>query len=68
MTPSLKQEDLVGRHRYDEELPDLVVTLWYLPKESTPDEAQSLKDEFLRQVCKFLLSQGKLFDIKNTIL
>jgi len=43
------EEDLMGRLLYDETLPDLVVTLWYMPSEGAANQPSNLRDEFLRQ-------------------
>ena len=51
-----KQEDLMGRLLYDETLPDLVVTLWYMPSEGAANQPSNLRDEFLRQV--FQMNEG----------
>lgn len=40
---------MVGRERFEEELPDLIVTLWCLPDERMADEANLIKAEFIRQ-------------------
>ena len=44
-----KQEDLVGRQRFEEEVPDLIVTLWCLADEGMADEANLIKADFIRQ-------------------